>query len=147
LDFAELVGEVLATRRGRAEATGVTLQGSLPAGEKLRGERDRLALAIGNLIDNALDQAPAGSRIDVSLERTTERIELEVRDAGPGIPDYALPRLFERFYGLPRADGSKGSGLGLAIVQEVAMLHGGSVTLSNLPAGGALATLSLPTTS
>ncbi|MDB5801931.1 MAG: creC [Rhodocyclales bacterium] len=144
LDFAELVGEVMATRQGRAEAAGVMLQGSLPATEKLRGERDRLALAIGNLLDNALDHAPAGSTISVSLERAADCIALRVRDAGPGIPDYALPRLFERFYGLPRPDGSKGSGLGLAIVQEVAILHGGSVALANHPAGGAFATLSLP---
>jgi two-component system sensor histidine kinase CreC len=144
LDFAELVGEVLATRQGRAEATGVTLQGSLVSDGKLRGERDRLALAIGNLIDNALDHAPLDSRIDVSLENVEAHIELKVRDAGAGIPEYALPRLFERFYGLPRPDGSKGSGLGLAIVQEVAVLHGGSVTLANHSEGGALATLSLP---
>ncbi|HSD37367.1 MAG TPA: two-component system sensor histidine kinase CreC [Rhodocyclaceae bacterium] len=144
LDFVELVGEVLATRQGRAEASGVILQSRLPAGGKLRGERDRLALAIGNLIDNALDQAPAGSTIDVCLEQAAGHLDLKVCDAGPGIPDYALPRLFERFYGLPRPDGSKGSGLGLAIVHEVTALHGGGVTLANNPAGGALATLSLP---
>ena len=59
-----------------------------------------------------------------------------IRDQGAGIPDYALPHLFERFYGLPRPDGSKGSGLGLAIAQEVARLHGGSVTLANHSEGG-----------
>jgi len=59
-----------------------------------------------------------------------------VRDHGPGVPDYAVPRLGERFYATPRpftvADGSavKGSGLGLAIVRQIAALHGGTVSFS-----------------
>src|SRR4029453_4542498 len=66
-------------------------------------------------------------------------------DQGPGIPDYALTRVFERFYSLPRPEGgSRSSGLGLCFVAEVAALHGGRATLENVRDGGAIATLELP---
>ncbi|RWA55567.1 hypothetical protein AU476_06755 [Cupriavidus sp. UYMSc13B] len=68
-----------------------------------------------------------------------------VADQGPGIPDYALPRVFERFYSLPRPHGAdKSTGLGLCFAREVATLHHGDVTLANRPGGGALAELTLP---
>ena len=68
---------------------------------------------------------------------------ITVRDSGQGIPDYALNRIFERFYSLPREDGHKSSGLGLAFVQEVARLHQGTIQVINLPAGGVEARLTL----
>ncbi|HWI24521.1 MAG TPA: ATP-binding protein, partial [Lysobacter sp.] len=62
-----------------------------------------------------------------------------------GVPDYALPRVFERFYSLPRPEGgSRSSGLGLCFVAEVAALHGGNVRLGNRDGGGAVAVLELP---
>ncbi|MGL5179835.1 MAG: ATP-binding protein, partial [Aeromonas veronii] len=67
-----------------------------------------------------------------------------VTDSGPGIPDYALPRIFERFYSLPRPDKGKSSGLGLSFAHEVAHQHGGRLTLANRPEGGAIAELWLP---
>ncbi|HGE5060074.1 TPA: ATP-binding protein, partial [Klebsiella pneumoniae] len=67
-----------------------------------------------------------------------------VRDQGPGIPDFALPRIFERFYSLPRPDKGKSSGLGLSFAMEVARQHGGHLALANQPDGGVLATLWLP---
>ena len=70
---------------------------------------------------------------------------LTVRDYGPGIPDYALNKVFERFYSLKRPDtGRKSSGLGLSLVKEVALLHQGSIELKNLSDGGAIAALRLP---
>ena len=68
---------------------------------------------------------------------------LKVLDTGSGIPDYALSRIFERFYSLPRANGQKSSGLGLAFVSEVARLFNGEVTLRNVQEGGVLASLRL----
>lgn len=72
-----------------------------------------------------------------------EHVTLNVQDTGSGIPDYALSRIFERFYSLPRANGQKSSGLGLAFVSEVARLLNGEVTLCNVPQGGVLASLRL----
>ena len=71
--------------------------------------------------------------------------EVGIRDHGPGLPDYALDRVFEKFYSLRRPDsGKKGTGLGLSFVKEIAELHRGSVGLRNHPDGGAVATLTLP---
>ena len=134
LPLDELVAEVVDTRRSRAEAANLQFELDIQACT-LRGERDRLALAIGNLIDNALDHAMPGSDIRVSLRDEPGGITLKVHNLGEAIPDYALPRLCERFYGLRRPDGSKGSGLGLAIVQEIAALHGGEVNLANVEGG------------
>jgi two-component system sensor histidine kinase CreC len=72
-------------------------------------------------------------------------VSVTVEDTGPGVPDYALPRLCEPFYSLPRPDtGRRSTGLGLSIVREIARLHGGAVSLGNRPGGGARAVLRLP---
>jgi two-component system sensor histidine kinase CreC len=73
------------------------------------------------------------------------RVEFAVEDGGPGVPDYALPRVFERFYSLPRPDTDrKSTGLGLSLVREIAHLHGGDASLANRPEGGAVATFWVP---
>jgi two-component system sensor histidine kinase CreC len=72
-------------------------------------------------------------------------VDITVRDQGPGIPDYAEDKVFEKFYSLARPHSRKKStGLGLPFVKEIAALHEGRVALANAPDGGAVATLSLP---
>ncbi len=111
----------------------------------VEGDPFLLRQAVRNLLDNALAFSPAQPPIALVATRDGDRILIRVRDHGPGIPDYALPRLFERFYSLPRPDGgARSSGLGLPFVREVARLHGGEVELRNLPPHGAEATLALP---
>ena len=101
--------------------------------------------AIANLIDNALDFSPSGGRVTLAVTARERVCEIAVRDAGPGIPDYAETKIFEKFYSLARPGTTKKStGLGLSFVQEIAELHRGRVTLKNAPGGGAVATLSLP---
>jgi two-component system sensor histidine kinase CreC len=109
----------------------------------LRGDALLLRQAIGNLLDNAADFSPAGSTITLQATRRGDELVIIVRDCGAGIPDFARDRLFERFYSLPRPDGARSTGLGLPFVREVAILHGGSVTVASDPAGGACATLRL----
>jgi two-component system sensor histidine kinase CreC len=98
------------------------------------------------MLDNAVSFSPKVRGVDVEVASDGQgRCHVRVIDAGPGIPDYALPRVFERFYSLPRPEGgSRSSGLGLCFVAEVAALHGGRATLGNAPDGGAIATLDLP---
>jgi len=113
------------------------------------GDPFLLRQALGNLLDNALDFAPQGSTIRIALERQpagrAHVAVVRVADDGPGVPDYALSRVFERFYSLPRPDGQdRSTGLGLCFVREVAMLHHGQVALANRAEGGACATLTLP---
>jgi len=107
----------------------------------VRGERFLLEQAIGNLLQNARDFAGGEGAIRVSLLRDGAHAVVEVHNIGPAIPEYALQRIFERFYSLPRPDtGKKSTGLGLPFVRKVAMLPGGDVSLRN-EADGVLARL------
>jgi two-component system, OmpR family, sensor histidine kinase CreC len=110
----------------------------------LQGDGLLLRQALGNLLDNAIDFSPAGSMLTLTGYREDHCAIITLRDKGPGIPEYAIGRVFERFYSLPRADGAKSTGLGLPFVKEVAVLHGGTVTVINEPDGGVCAHLQLP---
>jgi two-component system sensor histidine kinase CreC len=104
-----------------------------------------LQRAVSNLLDNALDFSPAGAIVRLGLVRRGRSVDVTVRDAGPGIPDYAEDKVFEKFYSLARPHTRKKStGLGLSFVKEIAELHHGRATLKNAPGGGVVATLSLP---
>jgi two-component system sensor histidine kinase CreC len=111
----------------------------------VQGDDFLLRQALVNLLDNAVDFAPAGSEVEVTITRDGAQWVVAVADRGPGVPDYALDRAFERFYSLPRpGGGSRSSGLGLCFVAEAAALHGGRATLGNREDGGAVARLLLP---
>lgn len=131
-------GPVLAQRNLRIEV-------GIDASCRVEGERFLLQQAISNLLDNAIEFSPPGGLIEVSSAKQGKLWVVSVRDHGPGIPDYAQARLFERFYSLARPDsGRKSTGLGLSLVLEVAELHGGSIIVTSHPQGGALAQLQLP---
>jgi two-component system, OmpR family, sensor histidine kinase CreC len=122
-----------------------------PSRASLQVQADEFLLgqAIYNLLENALDFSPPNSTINVNVLEENKQIQIQVKDQGAGIPDYALDKIFDKFYSLPRPathinGGQKSTGLGLNFVQEVAKLHGGSVTLANHADGGALAVLTLP---
>ncbi|MBB4125597.1 two-component system sensor histidine kinase CreC [Xanthomonas translucens] len=141
--FAQLA-EALAPQ---LHASGVQLQVQAPQAElALAGDPYLLRQALHNLLDNAIGFSPQGAVVLLRAERDVDaRIALLVEDAGPGVPDYALERVFERFYSLARpATGQRSSGLGLSFVREVARLHGGEASLRNREGGGAVARLSLP---
>lgn len=110
----------------------------------VQGDALLLRQAIGNLLDNAIAFAPPASALMLDASKADGMIHLRLSDNGPGIPDYAMPRIFERFYSLARPAAAKSTGLGLPFVHEVALLHGGSVTVSNRAEGGVRACLSLP---
>ena len=122
----------------------VTLTAATDA--SVEGDALLLQRAVSNLLDNALDFSPDSATIEVMLTTDTRQAEITVRDHGPGIPDYADDKVFEKFFSLARPGTQrKSTGLGLPFVREVATLHDGRVTLRNAPGGGALATLALPT--
>ena len=109
------------------------------------GERFLLNQALANLLQNAAEFSPVGATITFSITKYAHQAMIEIDDTGPGLPDYAQDKVFERFYSLPRPDtGAKGTGLGLSFVREIAHLHHGEITLENRPAGGCRAKLTLP---
>jgi two-component system, OmpR family, sensor histidine kinase MprB len=104
----------------------------------VRGEPDRIARAVANLLDNARKWSPPGGKIEVALKNGT----VTVRDHGPGFHAEDLPFVFDRFHRAKDARAKPGSGLGLAIVRQAAEAHGGSVEAGNAPGGGAILTVS-----
>ena len=124
----QLIDEVATAHVPLAIQRGIGLVWEARADLVLRGEAESLVLLFSNLWSNALDFAPEGTAITVSLRRVGAEAVFTLRDAGPGVSDFALPQLGQRFFSLPRPrDGRRGSGLGLAIVRQAAALHGGGV--------------------
>ncbi len=100
--------------------------------------------ALANLVQNAIDFSPPHGEIILQTETTTKMLIISIKDQGPGIPDFAVSRIFEKFYSLQRPDtGKKSTGLGLNFVREVASAHMGSVEIINRSDGGAKAVLML----
>ncbi|MEN8170364.1 MAG: two-component system sensor histidine kinase CreC [Pseudomonadota bacterium] len=111
----------------------------------IQGERFLIQQALSNLIDNAIAFSPQGGMILIAIRIHEDRCEITIADQGPGIPDYAIERVFDRFYSLPRPDSAaRSSGLGLSFVKEVAQLHGGEVRVLNREEVGAVAYLIVP---
>lgn len=123
----------------------VSLQFRPCEGISVVGDRFLVEQAIAALIENALDFSAPGQRVEVAASVAGDRVRIEIFDLGPGIPDFAKDRIFERFYSLPRPQGGqKSTGLGLALAREVALLHRGSVAVANRASGGVAAVLELP---
>jgi len=142
--LAPMVEDLLQAQAARIEAAGLRIENAVNIGLEASGERFLLRQALANLLDNALDFTPAGGLIRIAASRDGHELDLRLYNQGEAIPDYALPRLTERFYSLPRpGSGRKSTGLGLNFVQEVAQLHGGSLQVCNLD-GGVEVRLRLP---
>ncbi len=145
VDLAAVVQEARNAALAAAAERRITVSAEIKDGPRVRGEKFLLLQAVGNLVQNAIDFSPAGANVTLALSVMRGRAVVTVDDSGPGVPEYAREKVFDRFYSLPRPDtGRKSSGIGLSIVREVARLHGGDVTLENRAAGGARATLILP---
>jgi two-component system sensor histidine kinase CreC len=140
-----LLAQVVEDAASQARSAEVELIASAEdPGLVVQGDAFLLRQALGNLVDNALAFSPANGRVQVIAQQQGDLLRLCVRDQGPGIPDYARERVFERFYSLARpATGHRSSGLGLPFVREVARLHGGEISLESRAEGGTEAVLTV----
>ena len=142
--LAGLVDELLNAQAARIEGKQLRVEQRIAPELDLHGEPFLLRQALGNLLENALDFTPVQGVLRFSAERIGGQIEFRLFNQADPIPDYALPRLNERFYSLPRPDsGRKSTGLGLNFVEEVVKLHGGGLTVGNTE-GGVQVILRLP---
>jgi signal transduction histidine kinase len=127
-----------------AEERAVRLEADVRGGA-VRSEPGRLEQVLDNLLSNALDATPRGTVVRVAARTVGTRVELAVRDAGPGMSPDQRARAFDRFWRAPAArrhDG--GFGLGLSIVRRLVVADGGEVRLEDAPEGGLAVIVSLP---
>jgi PAS domain S-box-containing protein len=113
---------------------------------QLKGDRDKIMMALHNLVGNALKYTPGGGRVSVNVNATPKHLVVEVQDTGIGIAPADMERLFEKFFRArdPRVARITGTGLGLALAREVARLHGGDVGVESQLNQGSTFTLTLP---
>ena len=142
----ELLGQVAAAHRSRAEAGAVYLGADADPGLWIDADPVRMRQVLGNLVSNALRHTPAGGTVTLGARQTGDEAVLTVRDTGAGIAPEDLPQVFERFW---RAEKSRsrrtgGSGLGLSIVRQFVEAHGGTVSVASTPGSGTVFTVRLP---
>ncbi|XXF08245.1 two-component system sensor histidine kinase CreC [Pseudomonas sp. D2-3] len=131
-----MIDELVQAQMARIEQRQVQVDNRVDAAQTLFGERFLLRQALSNLLDNALDFTPPDGLIRFACEADGESLQLRLFNQGPAVPDYAMARLTERFYSLARpATGRKSTGLGLNFVQEVANLHGATLSIANVEGG------------
>lgn len=143
LDLDAVVGARLDVLEAAAGARGVTIARSLAAGCRMHGVAVLLERVVDNLVGNAVTYTSAGDTVEVELHRAGEKLLLTVRDHGPGIPEEARERIFDRFYRVP-GSGVPGSGLGLALVKEVVIWHEGCIAVDSEIGRGTAFTVELP---
>jgi two-component system, OmpR family, sensor histidine kinase CreC len=142
--MVSLTQEVIHSLEPAAEQRNITFKFETENEITVLGDAFLLQRAITNLIANALDFSSAESIITTKIQAQGKQCLITIRDHGPGIPEYALDRIFEKFYSLRRPEsGQKSTGLGLPFVREIAQLHNGIIVLANHPDGGTIASFSL----
>ena len=140
---ARVVSEIHVARPSADVAIGREIEDDLPP---LEADAARVHQVLFNLVDNAVRFTPPGGEVTIAAHRVNGRVEISVADTGTGIPDDALPRLFERFYRVDtsrsREDG--GTGIGLAIARSIVEAHGGHIRADSQVGRGSVFTFDLP---
>jgi two-component system sensor histidine kinase CpxA len=133
----EMVQQLVDDSRIEAQAHGCELQYRPSQPATVEGDPELLRRAVENVIRNAIRYAPSQTAVEVSLARNNGKVLVDVRDRGPGVPEEALPRLFDAFYRVEpdRARSGGGVGLGLSIARRAIELHRGAIRARNAQPG------------
>ena len=146
VDVDKVVARAIDQSTIDAQSRGIDVVQDGERGLQLLGNGDEVALALSNLVSNAVAYSPDNSRVVVSAKSDDTHVDLSVTDQGIGIPAAEIDRIFERFYRVDpaRHRSTGGTGLGLSIVKHVAASHGGDVSVWSVEGQGSTFTLSLP---
>jgi two-component system sensor histidine kinase SenX3 len=146
VDISEVISEAVDQSRLNAEKRKITLVADSESEAKIIGDRNQVTMAINNLIENAINYSPDGTRVAITLKEVDTIVEIAVSDQGIGIPEKDLERIFERFYRVDPARSrlTGGTGLGLSIVKHIATNHGGDVSLWSVEGAGSTFTIRFP---
>jgi signal transduction histidine kinase len=131
VDLAAVITDVVELYDAAAESAGIALVADAMPGAAVFGDKNLLASAIANLVDNSLKYAGQGAAVRVGIVTEGTSITIIVRDNGPGIPASERGKAMQRFYRLDRSRSLPGNGLGLSIVAAIAELHWGKLVLED----------------
>jgi signal transduction histidine kinase len=139
----QVLSEIDMASADRAISLSSVVPDDLPV---IEADRERVHQVLFNLVDNAMRFTPDGGQVRIEAHRENGAVSVSVADSGVGIPEDALPRLFERFYRVDpsrsREDG--GTGIGLAIARSVVEAHGGTISAESELGHGSVFTFDLP---
>jgi len=139
-DFNEILSDEINNLQSEAASRNIKIDLKFDPDLWLQADRFLLSRAISNLLKNALEASPPGSRVLVSAERRKKALVFSVADQGPGIPAAQQEKIFEPFISTKES----GLGLGLYLVKKIVEAHGGKIYLTNQPSGGAVFTFEIP---
>ncbi len=145
LGLANIVAEVVSVLEVQAKQRHITIgvepQPSLP---ELWGDRELIRVAVRNLVSNAIKFSHDGGQIHIAMGYNDGSFKFSIQDEGPGIPEDALPHLFDKFFRVPATNGVPGTGMGLALAREAVMAHGGRIEVESTAGKGSRFTVTLP---
>jgi signal transduction histidine kinase len=140
VDVAALVSGVADAARALAGARGIALEAMASGAGEATLDADRLREALENLVRNAIEATPEGGRVALTTRGDADAVEIEVADAGPGIPAELLPRIFDLYF-TTKPDGT---GVGLAVTQQIVTAHEGTLEVDSRPGAGTRMIVRLP---
>jgi signal transduction histidine kinase len=133
-DPADLAADISELYEAFCEEKDIDFSAELTKDLTIRGNREFLAQALANLLDNAVKYTPAGGAIMLRVRRRSSgEVEFSVTDTGPGVPDEDRERVIQRFVRLEKDRSQPGAGLGLSLVAAIVEAHGGRLELSEGP--------------
>jgi two-component system, OmpR family, sensor histidine kinase SenX3 len=146
VEVGEVIERAVDRCRVDAQSRGISIVVKADPSLEVMGSEDQLVIAVGNLVENAVNYSPDHTRVAVAAHVDGDLVEITVSDQGVGIPSSELERVFERFYRTDRARSREtgGTGLGLSIVKHIASIHGGDVRVWSVEGQGSTFTVRLP---
>ena len=144
--LVDVVQDGIDLSRLAREAKRITLNFKAESQPMVVGDKKQIIMAIGNLVENAVNYSPDGTHIGVAIKSVDGICEVSVSDQGIGIPEKDRERIFERFYRVDaaRSRSTGGTGLGLSIVKHIALNHGGDISVWSVEGAGSTFTIRLP---
>jgi two-component system sensor histidine kinase SenX3 len=146
VNIDQVVSNAIDQNRVAAEASHIAIATGKASHATVLGDENLLVVALHNLVRNAIQYSPEGSRVGIGVSRVNGVVEIAVTDQGVGIADEDRDRVFERFFRVDpaRSRNTGGSGLGLSIVKHVVQNHGGDIRVWSQPGKGSTFTIRLP---